>query len=786
MAKPPTKRPPSASRTAARRPSKRHGPSVKKTKAKASGKSEAPKAAIRKATSGKAGSTKQSVTRKATAKPTHRNAQGARQQSRQKSRQQSRHKSGALLGLGTVIWSRAADALGGIKQRLVAASPSTNKSKKKPSPKRKTTGRKRKAAQGALFKGFWKEAAFAAVSTGFIAAGAALYVAFEVLAPVPPEGSDLWAVNRLPSVVILDRNGNELAARGARYGESVSVDELPPYLVKAFLSTEDRRFYSHIGVDARGITRAFFTNLRSGAIEEGGSTITQQLARNLFLSPEQSYVRKAKEALLAIWIEGRYTKDQILSLYLNRIYMGAGAYGIESAARTYFNKSARDVTLSEAVMLAGLPKAPSALAPTLNPFGAQDRALEVLENLRETGEISDEQAREARLRPPVILASNTDSDLGYFFDYISAEARQIAGPDAVDLVVRTTLDPDMQRGAEKAVSDILSVDTKIAGATQAGLVAFDNKTGAMRAMVGGRNYVESQFNRVTSARRQPGSAFKPFIFAAAFENGFSPGSRFVDQPINIAGWQPKNYSNKYLGSVRLTEAMAKSINTVAVQVSEQVGRDKVINMAGRLGFKSEIPEKEAGIALGGFNATLEELTAAYMPFARGGLGVSPYAIERIEDGRGTVLFEHASAASERVLPKKVATDMTHTLYQVMSNGTGRRANLGNRQAAGKTGTTNDWRDAWFVGYTAQLTAGVWVGNDDYQPMEKVTGGTLPAEIWKGFMVSAHEGAPRLRLDGAYAAPTYNDENVLMSFYGEIARGFTRVRRDGNEDRGARQ
>ena len=686
------------------------------------------------------------------------------------------------------LTSAAKDAWADIKSGARSLAPTSGDQARPSKATHKAAPHKARAGVFGFLRsrGFWQETALAAVSLGFLGLCAALYVVFLVVAPEPPQGEDLWAVNRLPSVVIEDMNGVELAARGARYGEAVSVSDLPPFLIKAFLSTEDRRFYEHGGVDLRGIARAFLTNLRKGDITEGGSTITQQLAKNLFLTPEQSYIRKAKEALLALWIEGRYTKDEILSLYLNRIYMGAGAYGVESAAKTYFGKSARDVTLAEAVMLAGLPKAPSSLAPTLNPFGAQDRALEVLDNLRETGAISEFEAREARLNPPVITSSDADGDLGYFFDYVSERARAIAGPGAVDLVVKTTLDAKMQRNAEAAVKATLSVETKLAGATQAALIAYDNETGAMRAMVGGRNYVESQFNRAIMAKRQPGSAFKPFIYAAAFENGMTPSTRMVDQPIDIAGWKPSNYTPGHSGPMRLTEAMAKSVNTVAVQVSETTGRDKVIEMAHRLGVRSDIPKAEAGIALGGFNATLDELVAAYVPFARGGMSVETYAIEKIEDGRGNVLYAHQPKAGTRLLSQKVARDMTHMLYQVIATGTGARANLGNRQAVGKTGTTNDWRDAWFIGYTAQVTAGVWVGNDDFQSMEKVTGGGLPAEIWKTFMVAAHQGQPAIKLDGAYVAPAYADENLLLSFYAEVGQGLARVRRDGDERRGRRR
>ncbi|HNR76391.1 MAG TPA: penicillin-binding transpeptidase domain-containing protein [Parvularculaceae bacterium] len=379
-----------------------------------------------------------------------------------------------------------------------------------------------------------------------------------------------------------------------------------------------------------------------------------------------------------------------------------------------------------------------------------------------------------------------DRDIGWFFDYVAEKARGLAGPDAPhDIVIRTTLDRKLQRDAEAAVKSVLDVDAKVAGALEAAMIAYDND-GAVRAMVGGRSYIESQFNRATQAKRQPGSAFKPIVYATGFENGLTPSSRFVDQPIDIAGWKPTNYDNNYRGAMRLTEAVAKSINTIAVQVSEQVGRKKVIEMARRLGISSDIPEKEAGIALGGFSATLEELTAAYIPFADGGEGVVPYAVTEIADGRGNVLYKRPTQKPSRIFDSVIAKDVTHVLYQVMTTGTGRGANLGNRQAAGKTGTTNDWRDAWFIGYTAQMTAGVWVGNDGYQPMDKITGGTIPAKIWKNFMLAAHADLPKRPLDGAYPAVTYADEGLLLSFYRDVEAAFRRVRRDGDEDRGRRR
>lgn len=613
--------------------------------------------------------------------------------------------------------------------------------------------------------------AFSLMSVG---ASGALWVAFKEIAP-QETATNLWAVNRLPAIVILDRNGNELASRGARYGEAVGVDDLPTYVVNAFLSTEDRRFYAHGGIDLRGTLRAFLRNTQSGSVVEGGSTITQQLARNLFLSPEQTYIRKAREAMLAIWIEGRFSKDEILSLYLNRIYLGAGAYGIDSAAKTYFNKSARDISLSEAVMLAGLPKAPSTLAPTQNPIGAQDRAIEVLNNLREINSISPFEARQARANPAKIKTAPYDAELGYIFDYVAAKAKKLTPDRSGDLIVQTTLDAETQEIAERAVKSAITVDARLAGAEQAALVAYDTN-GALRAMVGGRSYVESQFNRATQAKRQPGSAFKPFVYAAAFEtNNISPASRFIDQPIKIGEWEPKNYANGYLGEMRLTEAMAKSVNSIAVQVSEFAGRQAVADLAERLGIRTKLPAVPS-IALGGANVTLEELTSAYIPFATQGVKHKPYVIDQITDGKGNILFTQDTPGPVRVLDARLTADISHLLYQVVTTGTGRRAHIGRHQIVGKTGTTNDWRDAWFLGYSTHLVTGVWVGNDDFRAMNKITGGGLPAEIWHNFMTAAHTDLPRKSIPGAYPATTYIDEEKLLGFYGGVISDLRRVRR----------
>jgi penicillin-binding protein 1A len=676
-------------------------------------------------------------------------------------------------------FSRGVKAFGGDVRRLF----DRKKKPAKASPYDEARKYKREPGEGRAWRDLYGSLLAGTVSLGLIGIGAGLGYAFIVMAPRAPADVDLWNVNRQSAIVVLDRNGEEIAARGARYGAQVFPDELPNYFVDAILSTEDRRFYDHSGVDIRGTLRAATKNARFGGVVEGGSTISQQLAKNLFLSPEQTYTRKIREALLALWLEGHYSKEEILSLYLNRIYLGAGAYGVESAALTYFGKSARDVTLAEAAMLAGLPKAPSTYAPTQNPKGAERRAGVVLDNLLETNAVTPFEAREARQNPATVVFQNTDNDLGYFFDYVAAKAKDFAPAVAGDIIVRTTIDQKLQRDAEAAVKAGLTVDARLKGANQAALVAYD-ADGALRAMVGGRSYKESQFNRAAQATRQPGSAFKPFVYVAAMESGLTPDTRFVDQPVQFGDWAPTNYTDTYRGAVRLTEAMAQSINTVAAQVTERVGPSKVAAAAMRFGVK-DVPAFRA-IALGAVDTTLMDITAAYLPFAQQGRKPAPYAIERIETRDGEVLYQHEDAEPQEVMTEAVAKNMTHMLYQVMHSGTGRRASLGRRPAAGKTGTTNDWRDAWFMGYTAQLTTGVWVGNDDYRPMDKVTGGSIPAEIWKNFMIAAHQGLPPRALDGAFPAATYREENTLLDFYRDVSRGLSRVADDGNPRRARRR
>lgn len=594
----------------------------------------------------------------------------------------------------------------------------------------------------------------------------------------PPDDVDLWTINRPASLTILDKDGVEIGHRGSHYGQPVNLNDLPPYVVQAFLSTEDRRFFKHNGFDPRGFLRAMLTNLKSGSMREGASTISQQLARNLFLTNDKTVFRKVQELQLAFWLEANYNKEEILSLYLNRVYLGAGNYGIEAAALYYFSKPAKKLSLPEAALLAGLPKAPSTLSPTVNMQGAATRAQEVIDNLVETGTLSQPVAELAKASHPHLKIDTTKIEFGYFLDYIVSEAEIDLANMQGDIVIYTTIDSQLQQDAYTILTSHMTDDMKALGAEQAALIAY-NSDGAIMTMIGGLSYEDSQFNRATQAKRQPGSIFKPFVYLAAIHDGMSTRSLFIDEEISIEGWTPTNYSQKYYGPVRMTDALAKSINTVAVQVTERVGRDKVIAMARQMGFTSDM-EPVPSLALGAMETTLSEVTAAYLPFARNGLSVTPYAITKIENRQSELLYERIPPAQTEIFNKQVSTDMNHLLYQVMVNGTGTRANLGRRHAAGKTGTTNDWRDAWFVGYTPQITAGVWVGNDENAPMDHVTGGSLPARIWKQFMLRAHQDLPLLKLDGAYPAPSREDELRLVQFYSDLSDDF-RVSASGQQD-----
>lgn len=555
-----------------------------------------------------------------------------------------------------------------------------------------------------------------------------------------------WSIpERPPNVKIVSVEGEVIANRGITGGEALALEDMSPYIPQAVIAIEDRRFYSHFGVDPFGLVRALINNALPGRGTQGGSTLTQQLAKNLFLSPERTIERKVQEVLLAFWLEHTYTKDQILAMYLNRVYFGSNAYGVEAASRRYFNKSARDVNLGEAALLAGLLKAPSRLSPARDPEAAEARAQVVLGAMRDAGFITDDEIKTAMSQPPARAKRYWSGAGQYVADMVMDDVRALIGTVEDDLVVETTIDMSLEKKAEAALIDTLSRDGEKSKASQAALVSIDG-TGAIRALVGGRDYAESQFNRAAKAKRQPGSAFKPFVYVSALEIGLRPDSVRNDAPVRIGKWTPENYDQKYRGPVTLTTALANSLNTIAAELVMEVGPEHVVKVAHRLGIESEL-QANASIALGTSEVSLLELTSAYAPFMNGGYKATPHVVRRITTPDGKILYENDYANPPQVLSEQIVAAMNMMLTQVIEGGTGKNARLKGWQAAGKTGTTQSFRDALFVGYTSNLTTGVWFGNDDGTSMRKVTGGGLPAKAWHDFMTAAHSGLTPTPLGG---------------------------------------
>jgi penicillin-binding protein 1A len=564
------------------------------------------------------------------------------------------------------------------------------------------------------------------------AAGAVIWVG----AHLPPIQS-LEIPKRPPSIQIVDLNLRALATRGDSAGSVIALKDLPPYLPKAFIAIEDRRFYGHYGVDPYGVARALMANILHRGVFQGGSTLTQQLAKNLFLTQERTIYRKLQEMMLALWLERKFSKTQILELYLNRVYFGSGAYGIEQAAQRYFGKSARQVTIAESAILAGLVKSPSRLAPTRNFDAAEDRAHIVLAAMTELGFITAAQDKIALAKPPRIVAQPGNGPVNYVADWVMDGVNDLIGHVDDDLVVVTTIDGRLQASAEKALVDELNLKGDKSGVTQGALVAM-TPDGAVRAMIGGRNYADSQFNRAVAARRQPGSAFKPFVYLTALEHGLTPDTVRDDKPIKVKKWQPENYGKEYFGPVTLTKALAMSLNTVSVRLTLELTPMAVIRTAHRLGIASKL-EPNASIALGTSEVSLLELVGAYAPFANGGLAVVPHVIDRISTPDGAVLYARNPQTLGRIIDANAVGQMNAMMQQTLTIGTAHNAALPGWQAAGKTGTSQDFRDAWFIGYTSSLVTGVWLGNDDGTPTKKTTGGSLPVEIWSNFMRNALQG-----------------------------------------------
>ncbi len=562
-----------------------------------------------------------------------------------------------------------------------------------------------------------------------------------VFADLPPLSSKavLWSLNRPPGVTFLDRDGGLLAVRGPRHGQAVGLHELPAYVPHAFLAAEDRRFYSHHGVDFEGVARAAWADVGAHHVVQGGSTITQQVARNIFLNADQTLKRKLQEAALAWRIERMMSKDEILELYLNRIYFGGGAYGVEAASETYFGKPARNLTLSEAAVLAALPKAPSRLDPVNDLDAALARAHTILTEMRQDGWITEAERQVALKAPPRLAPERPEEgDFGYVLDLAASRARDLAQNGAPDLIVKLTVDPRLQATAAQVVRDGVA-EGKPLGATQAALVAL-SPDGAIRALVGGRDHRDSSFDRATQALRQPGSAFKPFVYAAALEAGVRPQDVRTDAPVNFHGWSPGNYGGHYSGAVTVADALARSINTVAVKLAHQVGADKVAALAQRFGLTMIPAKPNLSIGLGAYEVDLLDLVSGYQVFQQDGRHPEPYLIETITNAHGDVLYQHPSVPPPQVYDAPHNRLMVKMMQGVIEHGTGTKAGIG-RPAAGKTGTSQTWRDAWFVGFTPDWIAGVWMGDDKSRPMAKVAGGELPAEMWRRFMLVAHADTP---------------------------------------------
>ncbi|MCA0277789.1 MAG: penicillin-binding protein [Proteobacteria bacterium] len=582
-----------------------------------------------------------------------------------------------------------------------------------------------------------------AIWGGIAAAGIVIYYGAQM------PSATTWAIpDRSPNIKIVGVDGRLVANRGMTGGEAVGLHEMSPYIPQAVIAIEDKRFYSHFGFDPIGLARAVSTRFLHGRFTQGGSTLTQQLAKNLFLTPDRTLERKVQEVLLALWLEQKHTKDQILEMYLNRVFFGSGSYGVEAASRRYFGKSARDVTLAEAALLAGLLKAPSRLSPARDPKAAGDRAQLVLAAMRDQGMIGDKELANAMNAPATRVASFWTGSENYVADRVMEELPGLIGEVRSDIVVDTTVDMTLQDLAEKSIRRLIDENGQKLNVSQGALVSIDN-SGAIRAMVGGYDYSTSQFDRASEARRQPGSAFKPFVYMAALEQGRTPDSVRNDAPIKIGKWTPENYNGKYFGRVTLKTALAKSLNSVAAQLAMEVGPNSVVEAAHRMGIESDL-QPNVSISLGTSEVTPLELTAAYVPFANGGYRPEVHLIKRITSADGKVLYENTSGGGPRVISPEVVGMMNAMMTGAVEEGTAKKAAFA-WPAAGKTGTSQNSRDAWFVGFTANLTTGVWFGNDDGKPMKKVTGGALPALAWHEFMVAAHEGVPVAALPGNWTS-----------------------------------
>ena len=587
----------------------------------------------------------------------------------------------------------------------------------------------------------WKTLAVLVLVLALVVVGGGLYLQKRFLQDVPelPPQAQLYAFNRAPGIKFFDRNGDLIASRGPRYGDRVRLSALPDYVPLAFLAAEDHRFYQHGPIDLQAIARASYVNWKAGGVVQGGSTLSQQIAKSLFLTPDQTFRRKIQEAALAWRLERMLTKDEVLELYLNRIYFGANTFGVDGAARTYFGKPASQLTLAESALLAALPKAPSRLALTNDMQAALQRSRWVLQRMHDTGWISRGEMEAAQAQTPQLAttATSDEGSYGYLLDHATNEVLRQIGPNSPDLLVRLSIDPALQVEAAAILNQVMATDGAQASAGQAALVTL-GPDGSVRAMVGGVDYGASVFNRATQARRQPGSTFKPFIYAAALEKGVLPSDVRIDGPVRFGDWRPGNYGGGYRGPVTVETALARSVNTVAVKLGAEAGGPALGDISRRFGFTTIPANPSLAVTLGSYEVSLIELTSAFQVFQQAGGRVTPSIIEEIRTVDGDSIFLRAPSGPMPAIDLTYASMMVKMMKRVLTAGTGTRAAF-DWPAAGKTGTSQNWRDAWFVGFTDEYVTGVWVGNDDDSPMNRVTGGDIPSQIWRRVMIEAHAG-----------------------------------------------
>jgi penicillin-binding protein 1A len=631
------------------------------------------------------------------------------------------------------------------------------KTKRKSPARKSSTKRKKKTAHsGGFFRTLFKWG-FVAGLWGAIILGLMLaWYAADL-----PDVTKAMVFERRPTIIVKASDGTVLDRYGDIKGESVSVEDLPTNLIYAILAIEDRRFYEHIGIDWKGIARAMLVNIRHGGYVQGGSTITQQLAKNLFLSKDRKLKRKIQEAMLALWLEKKLTKDEILSAYLNRVYMGSGAYGVDAAARVYYNKTARELTLRESATLAGLLKAPSRYSPASNPVLSAQRTKTVLQAMVDAGFIEEGEMDAIRNVPPAPRKKPSSGEtVRYFTDYIVGQINDIIGPVEKDLIIETTLNKTIQEETEQAITKSLleaATNKKNVGQGAAVVLRLD---GAVMAMVGGRDYGNSQFNRATHSFRAPGSSFKPIVYLTALEKGWTPDSLIMDEPITEGRYRPANYGHEYYGEVSLLQALTMSLNTVSVNLMRDVGPTEVIGMARRLGITADL-EPDLSLALGSSGVPVIQMATAYAALGRGGLAVQPYAITRVIDEDGEVYYEHERERSTRqVVNRQLVSNLAYMMRSVVENGTGQAAQFG-APVAGKTGTSQEFRDAWFIGFSDRYATAVWFGNDDNTPTSRVTGGSIPARTWREIMATAQ----------SVPVPRQNFSPAIYGGYGDVEFSF---------------